>query len=69
LSRTYVRFRVESVLDLKNLSSHGSDLLIRYGTPEEVVPALYKYLLEKGFQPVEVFVHREVFNMFDKSNC
>lgn len=57
----YNRFRVESVLDLKkNLTSHGSDLLVRYGTPEELVPALYKFLVEKGFQPVEVFIHREV---------
>lgn len=55
------RFRVESVIDLKkNLSSHGSNLLIRYGTPEEVIPALHKFLVEKGFQPVEVFIHREV---------
>jgi deoxyribodipyrimidine photo-lyase len=59
--KTYRRFRVESVLDLKkNLLSHGSDLLVRYGTPEEIVPALYKYLLEKGYRPVEVFIHREV---------
>jgi deoxyribodipyrimidine photo-lyase len=61
-SKTLIcRFRVESVVDLqKNLKRHGSDLLIRYGTPEEVVPALLKYLSSKGLQPLEVYMHREV---------
>src|SRR5579859_7409416 len=37
----YDRFCVENVLDLKkSLASHGSELLVRYGTPEDVVPAL-----------------------------
>lgn len=61
MERLSCRFRVESVLDLQtNLKSHGSDLLIRYGTPEEVVPAISKYLSSKGFRPVEVYMHREV---------
>jgi deoxyribodipyrimidine photo-lyase len=63
------RFRVESVIDLqKNLKRHGSDLLIRYGTPEEVLPALSKYLSSKGFQPVEVYMHREVVLYEIKAN-
>lgn len=50
------RFLIESVEDLrKNLQARGSDLVVRMGKPEDVIPDLVKKIKCRS-----VFVHREV---------
>lgn len=54
--RYRAKFLLESVADLReSLQEKGSDILIRLGKPEEVVPQLCRKLGAK-----KVFVHREV---------
>src|ERR1700753_2971600 len=50
------RFLLESVADLrKNLRNLGGELLIRFGNPAEIIPAL-----AEEYQVNEVYHHREV---------
>jgi deoxyribodipyrimidine photo-lyase len=55
------RFLVESVYELqRSLRELGSDLLVRYGAPEAIVPQLVKHLQQDEDVEVEVFCQREV---------
>jgi deoxyribodipyrimidine photo-lyase len=55
------KFLVESVLALqKSLREQKSDLLIRYGEPEVVVPGLVGHLERETDADVELFLQKEV---------
>ena len=49
----------------KNLQLHGSDLMIRYGAPENIIPSLCRHLEWSGYLPVEVYLHKEVNRGFE----
>jgi len=49
------------VFDLrKNLRSHGSDLLVRWGKLENVVEAIVKQLKDNGDEVKDVYFQKEV---------
>ena len=55
-----VRFLAESVYDLQNnLKSKGSNLLVRFGKPEKVVPEIIKALQKEGHE-VSLYSQAEV---------
>jgi len=57
----YVRFLVESVLDLKQqLKLHGSDLLIKFGRPETVVTEMVQSIRRERNEVVGVWMQKEV---------
>lgn len=54
------RFLAESVYDLQNnLKSKGSNLLVRFGKPEKVVPEIVKALQKEGHE-VSLYSQAEV---------
>lgn len=44
----------------KNLRSHGSDLLVRWGKLENIVEAVVKQLKENGDEVKDVYFQKEV---------
>lgn len=52
---------IESILALKQeLVKRNSDLLILFGKPEDLFPALQKHLLKNHYQLDKVHTHKEV---------
>ncbi|GAA6012570.1 hypothetical protein JCM11491_005437 [Sporobolomyces phaffii] len=57
------QFINEGVFDLKkNLRSHGSDLLVRWGKLENVVEAVIKQLKDEGDEVKDVFFQKEFYS-------
>ncbi|GAA5877312.1 hypothetical protein JCM16303_006240 [Sporobolomyces ruberrimus] len=57
------KFINEGVYDLKkNLRSHGSDLLVRWGKLENIVEAVVKQLKENGDEVKDVYFQKEFYS-------
>ena len=67
---TWNRFISEGVYDLKrNLRSHNSDLLVRWGKLENVVEAIVKQLKENGDEVKNVYFQKEVSQFTSLRPC